>query len=356
MHVKSKMLKFLLLTISSSVLLAASELENKYVLITGGAGYIGSHACIAFQQAGYVPVTYDNLSTGNSKNVQWGPLEFGDVLNVQELESVFEKYKPIGVCHFAAKLDVGESVTNPVAYYRTNVQGSLNVIDAALKYNVKGVVFSSSCSVYGNCGGDTPVDETLPKDPQSPYAQTKLDVENMLRWCTNRTSLNYVCLRYFNVAGADSLGRTGFNLNSHALIPSLFKSSNSAESFKILGDDYATRDGTCVRDYVHVTDLVDAHVKALQYILEKSISNTFCLGSESGFTVKEVLNAASVVVGHPISTVIAPRRVGDLVAIYADSTKAKECLDWHPTNSTLDKIMTHSYQWVKTSMLQAHSK
>jgi UDP-glucose 4-epimerase len=335
-----KKIIFLLSFIIQGHVLHADENEQKYILVTGGAGYIGSHVCKALSTAGFSPVVYDNLSTGHETYVKWGTFERGDILDIKRLEGVFSAYSFIGVCHFAAKISVPESCNDPLEYYETNVTGTLNVLKCIKKYAIKAFVFSSTCTVFGQIDTTCAVDEETPyKDITNPYAQTKKTVEEMLKWHHQAHGTPYACLRYFNVAGADAAGEL-FSPNSAHIIPMLIKQLQSDKPFTLYGTDYNTKDGTCVRDYIHVSDLADAHVKAMHYLLSKKQPLTLCLGSGKGYTNLEVLQMVEKVSGQKVPYEKHPRRAGDLESIYANYTKAQELLGWSPRMSLEDIVRT----------------
>lgn len=323
---------------------AAFAMESKnYVIVTGGAGYIGSHTCKALNEAGYTPVTVDDLSTGEAEFVKWGPFEKADIRNKEAVDALFAKYKPVGVCHFAAKILVEESTKDPLGYYDVNVTGALNVIRAAVAHGVKSFVFSSSCSVYGNITTSDPVDESHLLSPVSPYAETKRVIESALQASGDAHGMPYSILRYFNAAGADVKAGLGFHMSSPHLIPTIVKKVKANETIQIFGNDYPTRDGTCVRDYVHVSDLADAHVKALDYNRANNQSLILNLGSEKGYSVKEITDAAAKILKQELKIEYKDRRPGDVIAVTANATKAKNLLKWELKHSSLEEIIQSSF-------------
>lgn len=322
--------------------------NDKIVLVTGGAGYIGSHVCKALSIQGFTPVTYDNFSSGNHAAVQWGPLEEGDIRDEEKLTATIQKYKPCAIMHFAALIQVGDSVANPSTYYNNNVFGSYTLLETARKNNIMNMVFSSTAAVYG-----MPETKTIPEDaplsPINPYGHTKLAMENMIRDYSHAYGLNHAILRYFNAAGADLETQTGtaYPKDTH-LIPLIMQAaSDSNKEIKILGTDYATPDGTAIRDYIHVWDLAHAHVKALQYIMEKQENLTLNLGTSNGYSVKEVVEKAKQVIPNTINVIECDRRAGDPEILVADATRAQIILDWTPKHSDLETIIKTAWSWKK---------
>ena len=323
------------------------------ILITGAAGYIGSHATLKFIEDNEV-IIFDNLSTGHietvnalqkiSDKVQF---EKGDLLNIKDIERVFEKYKIDAVIHFAAFSLVGESVENPVKYYKNNIRGSYNLFKTMVKYNVLKIVFSSTAAVYGNPITDS-IEENHPKNPINPYGLSKLTVEKILDNFDKKYNLKSIRLRYFNVAGADSKIRVGewHNPETH-LIPNVIKAIlNKNECFKVFGNDYKTKDGSCIRDYVNVEDLIRAHYLAYQYLKKENTSNVFNLGANNYKSVYEIVELTKKLTNSDINIEIAPRRAGDPDILCADSTKAGKYLNWTPQKTIEDSILT-AYNWEK---------
>ena len=323
------------------------------ILVTGGAGYIGSHCVMALLDKGYEVVVFDNLSTGHIETVerlkQYGKVEFvqGDLLNKQDLDKVFEKRQIDAVIHFAAVALVGESVENPQKYYVNNVCGTINLLGKMLENNVKKIVFSSTAATYGE-PNYIPIDENHPQNPINPYGMSKLMIEKIMDDYSKAYDLRSVRLRYFNVAGADSESRVGewHDIETH-LIPNVLKSTFAGgKQFKMFGDDYNTKDGTCVRDYVNVEDLAQAHLLALKYLDNGGETNYFNLGTKDGNSVKEVFEACEKVTEQKISVEICPRRAGDPASLVADNTKARQTLGWEPKR-TLDDSIKSAYEWEK---------
>jgi UDP-arabinose 4-epimerase len=317
------------------------------ILVTGGAGYIGSHTCKALKNAGFQPVVLDNLSNGHAWAVQWGPIEVGDICDKDFLTSVMERYKPKAVIHFAGLIEVGESVTDPGSYYKANVTGTINLLNAMVEHKVDKIIFSSTAAVYGIPDLSSPVKEDCPKSPVNPYGNTKLMVENIIADFSKAHGLGYVLLRYFNAAGADTDGDVGesHEPESH-LIPRLLQAAHgSVVKATINGDDYNTPDGSCVRDYIHVTDLASAHVLALAKLNGDFCSEVYNLGYGRGYSVKEVLAAVNRITGVELQVTIGPRRDGDPPTLVADSAKAIAQLGWSHKHDSLDKIVATAWRW-----------
>lgn len=321
------------------------------ILVTGGAGYIGSHCVMALLEKGLDVVVYDNLSTGHLETIktlqEYGNLIFvqGDLLDNSALNNLFQSYNVESVIHFAAFSQVGESVKNPAKYYRNNVVGTLNLLDAMVENDVKKIVFSSTAATYGE-PKYIPIDENHPQNPINPYGQTKLIIEHIMDDYNKAYGLKSVRLRYFNVAGADSQTRIGewHDPETH-LIPNILKSTFSgSKTFEMYGSDYDTKDGTCVRDYINVEDLVQAHLLALDYLNTGGKTNYFNLGTNSGNTVKEVFNTCEEITAKTISVKQMPRREGDPASLVADNTKAKQILNWQP-KKTLERSIKTAYEW-----------
>ncbi len=318
----------------------------KTVLVTGGAGYIGSHTCKALKQAGYLPITYDNLVYGHDWAVKWGPFERGDILDRGRLDEVLRQYKPEAVVHFAAFAYVGESVTDPGKYYRNNVMGSLTLIEAARDHAIGRFVFSSTCAIYG-IPDSVPIREDARQQPINPYGATKQTVERILADFGTAHDLRSVALRYFNAAGADLGVETGESHDPEThLIPLVLDAAAGARpDITIFGTDYPTPDGTCIRDYIHVADLADAHVKALQALEAGSPSCAYNLGNERGFSVREVIDAAERVTGLRVPAKVGDRRPGDPASLVADASKARRELGWKPRLNDLDQIVRSAWAW-----------
>ena len=318
---------------------------SSIILVTGGAGYIGSHVCLALSQAGFTPVVYDNLSNGHAAFVQWGELETGDIRDGARLDAVIARHRPVAVLHFAALIEVGDSVKEPGRFYDNNVVGALPLIEAARRGGIGALVFSSSCATYGE-PVYLPMDEAHPQAPSSPYGRTKLMIEQALADYSTYAGFRSVWLRYFNAAGADEAGRIGerHDPETHAIPLALQAALGQRPEFRVFGDDYDTRDGTAVRDYVHVTDLADAHVRALTYLLDGGETTAFNLGSGTGTTVRELVDAVRRTTNLPFPVEVAGRRTGDAPCLVADNARARQVLGWTPTR-TLDDIVRSAWRW-----------
>lgn len=320
---------------------------TKAVLVTGGAGYIGSHACKALAAKGYLPVTYDNLSIGNDWAVRWGPLEIGDIGDANRLNEVFRAYRPVAVLHFAALALVGESVREPSLYFRTNVAGAINLLDAARLHGVEAFVFSSTCAVYGE-PERSPITETTSPNPINPYGASKLMVERILADYHSAYGLPYLALRYFNAAGADSQGELGERrrIETHLIPLALDAILGRRQPLQILGNDFATPDGTAVRDYVHVSDLAEAHVRAVEYLLAGGAARSLNLGTGRGYSVREVLDMAALIAARPVPATQANRRPGDPPTLIADAEAAHALLGHDLTQrSSLENIVATAWAW-----------
>ena len=319
---------------------------NRSILVTGGAGYIGSHACKALAQAGYTPVVFDNLVYGHPWAVRWGPLEQGDIADRPRLDAVLQQYKPAAVMHFAAYAYVGESVQNPGKYYRNNVAGTLTLLEALRDHNIDKFVFSSTCATYG-VPTQMPIPEHHPQQPINPYGMSKLMIEQILRDFDHAHGLRAMCLRYFNAAGADPAGEIGeaHDPETHLIPLVLDAALGRRPAITVFGDDYATPDGTCIRDYIHVTDLAAAHVLALQALEQGAASTAYNLGNGQGFSVREVIDCARQVTGRAIPVETGPRRAGDPPRLVGDAERIRSELNWQPQYADLDAIVQTAWQW-----------
>jgi UDP-glucose 4-epimerase len=317
------------------------------VLVTGGAGYVGSHACLALAEAGFTPVVYDDLSNGHAEFVRWGPLEEGDIRDPGRLDAVFAAYRPAAVMHFAARIEVAESVKDPALFQSVNVEGARTVIAAARRAGVDRLVFSSTCATFGE-PVRLPMAEDHPQKPLNPYGATKLAVERDLV-ALNREGFRSAILRYFNAAGADPEGRIGewHEPETHAVPLAIRSALGRGPAFRVFGTDYETRDGTAVRDYVHVLDLADAHVSALRRLLDGGSSEAFNLGTGQGTTVLELLEAVARACGD-FEVEAHERREGDAPVLVADSAKAERLLSWRPRRD-LDEIIRSAVAWHRAS-------
>jgi UDP-glucose-4-epimerase GalE len=315
------------------------------VLVTGGAGYIGSHAAKALRQAGYPVVIYDNLSAGHREATLGAPLIVGDIADVAAVRAAIRETGATSVMHFAAWLAVSESVTDPAGYYRNNVIGTLGTLEAMAAEGVKHFVFSSTCAVYGEAK-EVPIHEDLPTAPINAYGQTKLAIEHALPHFERAYGIRSIRLRYFNAAGADPDGELG---EDHApeihVIPRALEAAIAGAPMYIYGDDYPTPDGTCLRDYIHVTDLADAHVRALVHLEQGGASASYNLGTETPSSVRQVIDAVEKVIGKKVSRVPAPRRPGDPAALYASAQKVRADLGWVPQRAELETIVADAWRW-----------
>ena len=317
-----------------------------HVLVTGGAGYIGAHACKALSRAGFTPVAFDNLSTGWAQAVKFGPLHQGDLMDRASIDAAFARYQPVAVMHFAALSLVGESMVDPGKYWRTNVTGSLNLIEAALAARCRNFVFSSTCATYGDQDGVV-LDEDSVQQPINAYGGSKQAIEEILRDFGKSAGLNHVIFRYFNVAGADPEGEVGEqHVPETHLIPLLLDAIDGKRpALTVFGSDYPTKDGTCIRDYVHVSDLVDAHVLGLRWLLDGRGCRVFCLGSGQGFSVREVIEASRLVTNRDVPIIEGGRRAGDATALVSGSVRAVSELGWVPQRSTLAQMIGDALVW-----------
>lgn len=319
---------------------------NKNVIVTGGAGYIGSHACKALQRQGFVPITLDNLSTGWQDAVKFGPFEHVDLLNLKSLNQVFEKYQPCAVMHFAAFSQVGESVIDPAKYWRNNVVGALNLFQTCVSYSCRNIIFSSTCATYGD-QDNVILTEDSKQQPVNAYGASKRAVEEILYQMSISSDLKYVIFRYFNVAGADPDGEVGeyHNPETH-LIPLILDSiDGKRDAITIFGTDYETPDGTCVRDYVHVCDLVDAHVLGLKWLENGGANRVFNLGTGIGFSVREVIKQICNVTNREVPFIEGERRAGDCTKLVSGSKLARTELGWEPKRSLLKYIISDAWHW-----------
>lgn len=318
------------------------------ILIVGGAGYIGSNINKELTKQGYKTVVFDNLSSGKKELVKWGEFFNGDLGNIDDIRNVFKQYSIEAVLHFAAFKAVGESVTDPQKYYINNVSNTLNLFKVMKEFNVNKFIFSSSAATFGN-PQYIPIDEKHPQSPINPYGETKLIVEHIMRDYSAAYDFRYVALRYFNACGADLDGETGeWQGSSSNLIPLVLDAAIGArEEIGVFGTDYPTPDGTCIRDYIHVTDLADAHVLALKYLMDGGQSECFNLGNGKGFSVKEVIDMAKKITGIDFKVTSKDRRAGDPPELIADATKAKNILKWQPKYFDLETIVSSAWNWHK---------
>lgn len=319
------------------------------ILVTGGAGYIGSHTCQILSQAGFQPVVLDNLSAGHRWAVRWGPLVKADLADSDLIRDVIQKHQVEAVIHFAADACVGESAQNPRKYLCNNVIGCLNLLDAMLDTRVTRIIFSSSCATYG-IPRQLPIAEDHPQQPVSPYGESKLFIERALRWYGEAYGLRWATLRYFNAAGADPGGELGeaHDPETHLIPLAIQAALGQREHVKVYGSDYSTLDGTAVRDYVHVTDLAEAHVSALKHLLDGGSNVALNLGTSVGHSVRQVIHAIERVGGHPVPARDAPRRPGDPPVLIADSGCATQILGWQHRHSDLETVIKTAWRWHAT--------
>ncbi|HBE01468.1 MAG: UDP-glucose 4-epimerase GalE [Spirochaetes bacterium GWF1_41_5] len=319
------------------------------VCVSGGAGYIGSHCVRELERAGHDPLVIDNLSKGHKAAVKKSPLYTGDIRDPDFLRKVFTESRPDAVIHFAADSLVGESMENPLKYYRNNVYTSLCLLESMLEFDIKYIVFSSTAATYGD-PYQIPIRENDPTIPKNPYGETKLAIEKMLSWC-KVYNITYTVLRYFNAAGADQNSDIGEDHSPEThLIPIVLQTAlGKREKIMIYGDDYKTPDGTCIRDYIHVSDLSTAHILALQKMQADGVSNTYNLGTSSGLSVREIIKTAEKVTGKTIPYAVAPRRSGDPAELIAESSRARSELNWKPRYENVESIISSAWKWHKNN-------
>lgn len=316
------------------------------ILVTGGAGYVGAHACKALAKRGYRPIAYDNLVYGHEAAVKWGPLEIGDIADRARLDAVIAQYRPQALMHFAAFTYVGESVADPGKYYRNNVAGTLSLLEALRDHGIGKMVFSSTAAVYGT-PDMVPIGEAAAKAPINPYGLSKWTSEQMIADFGAAHGLRSAVLRYFNAAGADPDGELGecHDPESHLIPLAMQAVTGDGPPLTLFGDDYPTPDGTCIRDYIHVADLANAHVQALEQLDHRDGAEVFNLGTGHGVSVREVLDAVGRAAGKPVPHSIGPRRAGDPAELVSDPGKANRELGWKPAMSDLDTIVDTAWAW-----------
>ena len=318
------------------------------ILVTGGAGYIGSHILLLLEKEEYDVVIIDNFSTGQKKRVSYGNLIVGDIGDARLLESLMQREQFDSIMHFAGSIIVPESVLNPLKYYKNNTENSCRLIDLAKKYNVKNFIFSSTAAVYGIPSTGV-CDENTPTNPINPYGRSKLMTEWVLEDVCQVNELNYIALRYFNVAGANVEGKSGqcSPVSTHLIKVACEAALGKKEKLTIFGDDYNTTDGTCIRDYIHIDDLADAHIKALEYLQQNKSSGVFNCGYQKGFSVKEVVSCVQKVSGAEFNIEIGKRRAGDSPKLIAKSSKIRDTLGWSPRYDDLELICKTAFEWEK---------
>lgn len=321
------------------------------VLVLGGAGYIGSHTVYELIEQGQETVVIDNLQTGHLDAIHPDAKFYqGDIRDKEFLDNVFKKEKIDAVIHFAANSLVAESMTDPLKYYDNNLYGTMILLKSMVENNINKIIFSSTAATYGE-PENIPIKETDKTEPINTYGETKLSMEKMFKWVSEAHNIKFVSLRYFNAAGAHKSGKIGEDHNPEThLIPLILQvPNNKRENIKIFGDDYETKDGTCIRDYIHVTDLAQAHILAIEYLKKTGKSDIFNLGNGVGFSVKEIIETARKVTGHPIPSVICPRRFGDPAQLIASNKKAEQILGWKPVYVNPEDIIASAWKWHKNN-------
>ena len=320
-------------------------MSSPSVLVAGGAGYIGSHTAKFLRNAGYTPIVLDNLCTGNRFALRYGPFHEGSISDASLIKRIVDQYQPQGAILFAGHIDVGESARDPRKYFRNNVNEAVAFLDAMLDAGLKRVVFSSSCAVYG-IQTKMPLSETASKEPVSTYAETKLFLEKVMQAYSSAYGLQYAALRYFNASGADADGEVGehHTPESH-LIPLAIHAAQGKGQLKIFGEDYPTPDGTAVRDYIHVNDLADGHLRALKYLVDGGKSVALNLGTGTGYSVRQVIDTVERISGKKVPAQMGPRREGDAPELVCDPRLVRETLGWIPQHSSLEEIVTTAWRW-----------
>jgi UDP-glucose-4-epimerase GalE len=319
------------------------------ILVTGGAGYIGSHTCKALAHQGHTVIVYDNLSTGHRELVRWGDFVYGDILDTQRLRSCIRQHRIEGIIHFAANAYVGESVIDPGKYFRNNVCGTLSILDAMRDEGVPHIVVSGTCAVYGS-PEKMPITENTPTNPINPYGASKLFMERMLADYEKAHGIKWMSLRYFNAAGCDPDGETGewHEPETHLIPRALMAAMGQIPALEIFGDDYPTPDGTCIRDYVHVTDLADAHVRALFHLEQQNTSHFLNLGTGAGVSIQEIIRVVEIITGMQVPNIISERRSGDPSTLIADASNSKNLLKWQTKYTNINIIVETALNWIKT--------
>ena len=317
------------------------------VLVTGGAGFIGSYICKLFYKNGFIPVTFDNLLLGNRWAVKWGPLEIGDLCNKKDLHNLFNKYSFEGVVHLAGLSNVSESVKNPYLYYNNNVIGSFNLLEKMIEFNVRRIVFSSTAAVYGN-PIESPIDENHPTQPINPYGDSKFSVERLIYNYSLSYGISFISLRYFNVSGSDFSSQIGeAHLPETHIIPLALEAAYQNSVFKINGNDYNTNDGTCIRDFIHIKDLGDAHLRSFERLNVSKISEFINIGGGKGLSVNEIIKCVKKITNIDFKTEIFERRFGDPDILISNINKSNKILSWCPKHSEIEEIISDSWEWYK---------
>ncbi|MFZ3138516.1 MAG: UDP-glucose 4-epimerase GalE [Thermodesulfovibrionales bacterium] len=318
------------------------------ILVVGGAGYVGSHTNKLLHQKGYQTVVFDNLIYGHGDFVQWGEFFFGDLSNTEQIRLCFQKFPIEAVMHFSAFAYVGESVDNPAKYYKNNVANTLNLLEIMREFEVRYFIFSSTCATYGE-PIEIPITETHPQKPINPYGKSKLIVEEILKDYDKAYGIRHINLRYFNAAGADPEAEIGerHNPETHLIPLTIYAALGLQDNIKIFGTDYPTKDGTCIRDYIHVTDLADAHIKAFEYLKATDKSDSFNLGNNNGHSVRDVINTVKKISKEDFKIIEDRRRAGDPAILIGSSQKAMNTLKWNPIYADIEKIVETAWNWHK---------
>lgn len=318
------------------------------VLVTGGAGYIGSYMCKYLSKKGYKPVVLDNLVYGHREAVKWGPFFEGCISDAKQLDRIFSEFKISAVMHFAGYCYVGESVADPAKYYLNNVANTVKLLESMVQRNVLKLIFSSSCATYGE-PVEIPITENHPQNPVNPYGRSKLMIEEILKDYDTAYGLKHMNLRYFNAAGADPEGEVGesHDPETHLIPLAMYAALGKNEDVKVFGTDYPTKDGTCIRDYIHIADLADAHIKALEYLEATGSSDSFNLGNGSGYSVREVLDTVIKISGKEFRVIEERRRDGDPPVLVGSSERAGKILRWEPEYTDLESIVETAWRWHK---------
>lgn len=325
--------------------------NHRYILITGGAGYIGSHVNKLLNQKGYRTIVFDNLITGHREFVKWGEFILGDLSDKEQIRFCFRKYPINVVMHFSAFAYVGESINNPARYYQNNVSNTLNLLEIMIEFDVKYFIFSSTCATYG-IPKKIPITEDHPQSPINPYGKSKLMIEEILKDYDRAYGIKHINLRYFNAAGADPDGDIGecHNPETHLIPLAIYVALGINDHIKIFGTDYPTKDGTCIRDYIHVTDLADVHIKSMEYLISTNKSDSFNIGNGNGYSVKEVIDVIRKISKRNVKVIETERREGDPPVLISSNQKAEELLGWNPRYGDIETIIETAWRWHIKSM------